>query len=243
MRGVVVHTVPVLLTRSFPDTHMAGHKQMKSVSHILKEKFGSDGHTERVIHVAPVDIFYDQHGVDMSGGAFHEWLISFRWRTEKRVDWTLRRKDGTGPYLRSRKGVIAYFKLTPKERREADAAAAKKRPPGGAAAAKKRSHEEVAASKKQRSHEEAAKKKQKQHKHVPVEKKNIRCIFVENQGFKISNKTTLDRLKKHFLKLPLYAADGYNGVDLYVGSKLIESLDEVADGQKLQARVFIEIDI
>ena len=225
MRGVV-HTVPVLLTRSFPDTHMAGYKQMKSVSHILKERFGSDGHTERVIHVAPVDIFYDQHGVDMSGGAFHEWLISFRWRTEKRVDWTLRRKDGTGPYLRSRKGVIAYFKRMHKEeRREADAAAAKKRPPGGAAAAKKRSHEE------------AAKKKQKQN----VEKKNIRCIFVENQGFKISNKTTLDRLKKHFLKLPRY--DGYNGVDLYVGSKLIESLDEVADGQKLQARVFIEIDI
>ena len=54
----------------------------------------------------------------------------------------------------------------------------------------------------------------------------------KNQGFKISNKTTLDRLKKHFLKLPLYAADGYNGVDLYVGSKLIESLDEVADGQE-----------
>ena len=189
-------------------------------------------------HAAPVELFRDCHGRDRSRGTFNEWKVTHRARSVGgRVDYTLRHKDGA--CIRSKEALFAYF-----ENKFASSVASKKRKqvPAAGGATKKKKKE---------------KKKKKVDPPVsggalkmgavsggPKNKPNKKVtlnIWVEQQGFKISNRTKIERVKKHFLKLPRY--EGYTGVDLYdANDKLVESLDKVGDGQKLTARVFIRLD-
>ena len=227
---------------------------MQSVANIIREEFPGAAGKHSVTRDAPPKLFLGENGADKSRGRSGEWLMTFRWREGRynRVDWTLRRKDGTGPSIRSRIGLFDYLEKNVASSGAAAAAAAAAPAAAAAAAAPvsgKRRPEECrgdGAPKKKAKVVEKNAKVVKKKVTFSKEAKETRFIYVRHehapvpQKFKISDKTTVERMKKHVLRLP--RSNGYNGVDLYDGLTLVKSLDGLPDGHELQARVFITID-